>query len=166
MPNRLVQLIDRLKTEGSQSLNFFRSLPTATWQQQIYDTGPEWDVREILCHFVSAESSLVELFKRIVATGEGVAEDFDIDRWNNSRVSKMKAMSPDELIRQFEVTRANTIAWVGTLEEPDLDKVGRHPFLGMVELEQMLKLLYRHNMLHQRDVQKVMKTRLPIPPGD
>jgi len=166
MSNRLLQLIDRLKTEGSESLNFFRALPPETWRQQIYDIGPEWDGREILCHFVAAETSLVELFKRIVATGEGVADDFDIDRWNASRVSKMKDMLPDELIRQFEVTRANTIAWVGTLQDGDLDQVGRHPYLGMTDVEQMLKLLYRHNMLHQRDVQKAMKTGAPIPPSD
>ncbi len=166
MADRLALIIDRLKDEGSETLNFFRTLPAGVWKQQIYDIGPEWDTREILCHFVSAETSLVELFKRIVTTGEGVPEDFDIDRWNNSRVSKMRELLPEDLIRQFEVTRANTIAWVGTLQDADLDKVGRHPFLGMVDLEQMLKLLYRHNMLHQRDVQKVMKTGAPIPPSD
>lgn len=166
MGERLIKIIDRLKSEGNESLNFFRALPSSAWATQIYDIGPEWDVREILCHFVSAESSLVELFKRIVATGEGVSEDFDIDRWNNSKVSKMREMLPDELIRQFEVTRARTVSWTGTLEEPDLDKVGRHPFLGMVELEQMLKLLYRHNMLHQRDVTRALSAGSPIPPSD
>ena len=166
MGERLSKIIDRLKSEGAESLNFFRAMPSSAWATQIYDIGPEWDVREVLCHFVSSESSLVELFKRIVATGEGVADDFDIDRWNKSKVSKMDEMMPDELIRQFEVTRAMTVTWTGTLEEADLDKVGRHPFLGMVEVEQMLKLLYRHNMLHQRDVTRALAAGAPIPPSD
>lgn len=166
MADRLPQIIARLSEEGTASLDFFRALPAEAWSRQVYDAGPEWTVREVLCHFVSAELSLVELFKRIVATGEGVPPDFDIDRWNNSKVSKMQAMTPLQLIPEFGEVRARTIAWAGTLSEADLDKVGRHPYLGEDRIENMLKLLYRHNMLHQRDVKKVLQTGQPIPPSD
>jgi hypothetical protein len=166
MSDRRKQIIARLKDEGAGTLGFFRGLPAEAWSQQVYDTGPEWDVREVLCHFVSAETSLIELFKRIVATGQGVPDDFDIDRWNKSHVSKMEGMTPQQLIPEFEGTRARTVAWVETLAEDDLSKVGRHPFLGMDTVENMSKLLYRHNLLHQRDVRKVLDTGQPIPPSD
>jgi len=166
MPERKTQIIERLKSEGAETLTFFRDLPAESWSMQVYDIGPEWDVREVLCHFVAAETSLTELFRRIIASGEGVADDFDIDRWNNSKVSKMKDMPPDGLAMEFEKRRGATIAWAQTLSEDDLDKVGRHPFLGMDKVENMLKLLYRHNMLHQRDVRKVLQTGQPVPPSD
>lgn len=166
MPDRKTQIVERLKSEGAETLTFFRDLPANAWTTQVYDIGPEWDVREVLCHFVSAESSLTELFRRIITTGEGVPDDFDIDRWNNSKVSKMKELTSDGLIAEFETVRAATIAWAETLSEDNLDKVGRHPFLGMDKVENMLKLLYRHNMLHQRDIRKVFQTGQPIPPSD
>jgi hypothetical protein len=166
MAERLKHLIMRLQQEGVNTLGFFRGLPAEVWSQQVYDTGPEWDVRQVLCHFVSAEESLVRLFARIVATGEGVADDFDIDRWNASKVSKMHDMAPAQLIGEFETLRANTLAWAATLAETDLDKVGRHPFLGMDRVENMVKLLYRHTLLHQRDVRKALDTGQPVPPSD
>jgi DinB superfamily len=166
MADRLPHIITRLTDEGAATLDFFRGLPPDVWAQQVYDIGPEWDVREVLCHFVSAEESLAKLFVRIVATGEGVSDDFDVDRWNASKVSKMNDMTATELIEEFNRLRAATVAWAATLAEDDLDKVGRHPFLGMDRVENMLKLLYRHTMLHLRDVRKALDTGQPVPPSD
>ena len=43
------------------------------------------------------------------------------------------------------------------LKESDLEKQGRHPFLGMTTLREMIKMLYIHNMTHYRDMKKVLK---------
>jgi hypothetical protein len=49
-------------------------------------------------------------------------------------------MSPDDLVRQ-----------------------GRHPWFGETEIGEMLKLIHRHNQLHQRDIRKALATGAPLP---
>ena len=44
-------------------------------------------------------------------------------------------------------------------DETDLDREGRHPFFGPSALEKLLKLVYRHNMLHLRDIRHALKER-------
>jgi len=66
-------------------------------------------------------------------------------------------------VTQFEVARAATAAMVAGMAEADFDRIGRHPWFGRVPLEQMLKLVYRHNMLHERDVRRALETGQPAP---
>jgi len=47
------------------------------------------------------------------------------------------------------------VEWVRTLAEADLDRVGRHPALGMVSLETMLTAIYGHQLLHMRDLMRL-----------
>jgi hypothetical protein len=43
------------------------------------------------------------------------------------------------------------------LQESDLELQGRHPFLGMTSIREMVKMLYLHNQIHYRDLKKVLK---------
>lgn len=162
MTYRLGHIATRLKDEGHQTLAFFRALEPGQWAIQVYDAGPEWDVRQVLCHFVSAEQNLTRLFKSVARGGEGAPADFNIDRFNAADVAQMDERQADELLTQFDEARRALVAFVEGLDEADLDHVGRHPFLGMVTLEKMIKLIYRHNLLHQKDVQSVLQTGKPI----
>jgi len=55
---------------------------------------------------------------------------------------------------KFQDVRAKMATWVETLNEEDLQKEGRHPFLGETTVEEMIKLVYRHNQIHYRDMRK------------
>jgi len=107
--------------------------------------------------FLTSERGLVRLFERIRLTGEGAADDFSIDRYNASQQAKTKDLSSQELLEQYKAIRADSIAWTLSLEESDLEKKGRHPFLGMTTLREMIKMLYLHNQIHYRDMKKVLK---------
>ena len=162
MADRLDHLVTRLKGEGQQTLAFFRALEPDKWAMQVYDVGPEWDVRQVLCHFVSAEQNLLRLFKSVAKGDEGAPADFNIDRFNAEDVVGMDTLQVDELLAQFERTRASLVTFVQGLSEADLDRMGRHPYLGVVALEEMIKLIYRHNMLHQKDVRAVLRAGRPV----
>jgi hypothetical protein len=60
-------------------------------------------------------------------------------------------------LEQYKAVRAEMTAWVSSLDDADLDKIGRHPFLGHTTLREMIKLIYLHNQLHYRDLRKVLK---------
>jgi uncharacterized damage-inducible protein DinB len=151
------ELADKLKSEGEKFFALFAGLTDDQWQAQVYTEGETWTIRNILAHFVTSERGLVRLFERIRLTGEGASEDFSIDRYNASQQEKTKNLSPQELLEQFKAVRADSIAWTLSLDEADLDKQGRHPFLGMTTLREMIKMLYLHNQIHYRDMKKALK---------
>lgn len=156
MPETPSFLAERLKTEGEKTAAFFASLTTDQWKSTVYTEGSEWTVRNVLAHFVTAEKGLFRLFANIREGGPGASEDFDIDRYNARQQEKTKEFTPQELLEQFKAVRAEVSAWVAELSETDLEKRGRHPFLGVTTLAEMIKMVYRHNQIHYRDLRKVV----------
>lgn len=150
-------LAEKLQSEGEKFYSFFDSLTDEQWTTEVYTEGTTWTLRNVLSHFVTSERGLVKLFEGIRQGGTGVADDFSIDRYNASQQEKTKESSPKELLEQYKTIRADTVKWVLTLDESDLQKTGRHPFLGQTIMLEMIKMLYLHNQLHYRDVKKVLK---------
>lgn len=148
------RLVDRLLQEGEKTRQFFEAIPAADWDLQVYSEGGQWRIRQVLAHFVTTEASIQKLIKNIQDGGEGAPLDFDIDRFNESRVSRLEGTLPSELISQFCELRQQTAQLVACLNPDDLQRTGRHPFLGVTSLEDIIKLMYRHNQIHQRDIRK------------
>ncbi len=174
MPESPARLAQKLLDEGQKSLQFFRALAPEQWRQILYnpegagdpvvsagggdrflDPGSGgWDLKDLLAHFVSAEASFGLLLQNILAGGEGAPEDFDIDRFNHSKVSRLKESNRDELLQELDNLRSQNAQLVASMQPEDLDRMGRHPFLGVAPLSDIIKLIYRHQGIHLRDVRK------------
>jgi len=155
--SELNQLADKLESEGEKFYELFAGLEDDQWQSEVYTEGETWTLRNVLAHFVTSERGLVKLFERIRQTGEGSSDDFSIDRYNAAQQQKTKDLSPQELLEQYQAVRADSVAWTLSISELDLEKQGRHPFIGMTSIREMIKMLYLHNQLHYRDMKKVLK---------
>ena len=149
-------LAERLRSEGDKTISFFSGLDSSQWQATVYTEGETWTVRNVLAHFVTAEKGFVNIFSSIRDGGLGVSEEFDIDRYNASQQKKTRDLTPEELLDQFKLTRAQMISFVGSLSEADLSRQGRHPYLGNTTLLEMIKMVYRHNQIHYRDLRKLI----------
>ncbi len=156
----------RMQDEGQKSADYFRAMSAADFGQQVYTTGPLWRVRDVLAHFVSAERVFLQYGRDILAGGSGAPEDFVIDEFNATQMAEFTQASTAELIAQFETARANTLVFITGMADTDLDRVGRHPWFGVVPVENMCKLIYRHNMLHERDVRRALEAGQPVPHND
>lgn len=162
MPNRRDMIERRLLEEGEKAVEFFRRLAPTDWEQTVYTTGGRWRVREVLCHFVSAEETFAYYGRQILQGGEGAPEGFKIDEFNETQVGGMAHRQPGELIEAFGRRRRETMEMLRGMADADLDRQGRHPWFGRAPLEQMLKLVYRHNMLHIRDIRRALETGQPV----
>ncbi len=69
---------------------------------------------------------------------------------------KLDGLSLDELIRQFEAVRSDTILIVKDMSEKDLDREGWHVFHGHDKLERFIRWAYEHVNLHAADIRKVI----------
>ena len=156
MADTSAHLAERLETEGAKSLELFRALRPEQWEITVYTDGSSWTIRQLLAHFVTAERGFLVLIDDIAAGGSGSPEDFDINRFNESKVSAIGDEPSANLMLQYEQVRRATIEKVRALPDQDLEKVGRHPYLGVASLADIIKLIYRHNQIHQRDFRKLI----------
>jgi uncharacterized protein (TIGR03083 family) len=156
MSDRTEYLAARLAQQCDESLALFRSLNPDQWKTVVYGDEGNWDVRTMLSHFVSSELSMQKLSQNIAEGGSGSPDDFDINRFNASRAAKMAEMPPDDLLRQFEEVRAGTIEYVRSLSDDVLDKQGRHATEGVPSIERIIKIIYKHNQVHEIDIRKAL----------
>ena len=154
MPDTPAFLAERLLYEGEKSIAFFQSLAPEQLDQTIYTEGSQWTARQVLTHFVFSEHSLCRLVKNIAAGGSGSPENFDIDGYNERKVKDFEKTALPELLEQFRQNRKNTAMVVANLQVEDLQRQGRHPFLGIAPLAEIIKIIYRHNQIHQREIRQ------------
>ena len=151
-------LADKLKAEGEKFVAIFSGFTEDQWSQEIYTEDTTWTIRNVLAHLVTSERGLIKLFEQIRQGGAGAADDFSIDRYNAAMQERTKELSPAELIEQYRQVRDNSVAWVSALKPDELEIMGRHPFLQMTTIREMIKMLYVHNMTHYRDMKKAIKS--------
>lgn len=149
-------LAERLEKEGQKNLSFFQQLTSEDWEKQIYSDGAEWTVREMFSHVVESERSLPALFKNIQSGGSGVSDDFDLKRYNERAVEKTGDLPYADLLKMFAERRAETVKFVASLSEEDLQKMGRHSSLGEKKLDEMIKMMYLHVKVHVRDIKRLL----------
>lgn len=156
MPDSVQLLVERLDSEGNKTVSIFQQLHDPDWDTVLYADGEEWTVRQLLAHFVTAEVGMQRLVENILQGGSGSAEDFDIDAYNARHVSRLHEAQPAALLEMFANQRRQTIAQVARLTAADLLRGGRHPYLGQTTLADIIKMMYRHNQIHQRDLRRAL----------
>ncbi len=154
MPTPRVQaLVEKLQKGRAKTLHILGGLTGERWACTIYEGPPAWDARALLVHFLSAEESLLELCRSVALGREGAAPGFDYDAFNAQEQERLRGWSPQALLLALDDARRATLAWVATLDDRDLDRLGRHPALGEVTLETMILAIYGHQLVHMRDLQ-------------
>jgi hypothetical protein len=152
MPSeRAKKLTEKLLRGDEKSRSFFQSLSPDQWEEPISDDPNAWSVKVLLAHFISAEAQLLEIAQDIASGGEGAPEDTDIDSFNTDEMHRMEALTIDQLLPLMDETREKTIGWLKSLTDEKLDRRGRHPTLGIVNVEMVLFSIYAHQLLHMRE---------------
>jgi hypothetical protein len=156
MPETPERLANRLAEEGQKTQQFFVALSPDQWEKVLYTDGAQWTVYQVLAHFVVTETGIRSLMMEILAGNTGVAADFNINAYNERTILELDQVAPTDLLAMFDRERQATISWVNGLKVADLRMTGRHPWLGIAPLEEMIQLLYRHNQIHRRDIRKLL----------
>ncbi|MFN2197422.1 MAG: DinB family protein [Anaerolineales bacterium] len=156
MADNSAWLAQKLSDEGARSLAFFEELPEGAWRLILYEDGATWTVRDILAHFVVTEIGIPQIMRAILAGGRGSPDDFDLDVYNRQHVAGLENVTSGELLKKFGDLRSQTVRFVAGMSAAELQMTGRHPFLGIAPLVDMIKLMYRHNQIHQRDIRRAI----------
>ena len=155
----------RLSDEGEKMVAYFNALSPEDWEQQIYQTGSEWRVRQVLAHFISAERAYQKYLTDVLQGGTGAPDSLDIDEFNEAEVPTIQG-TPAELIEGFQQVRIDTLKMTETLVDSDLTRIANHPWFDDKDVSWYLKLLYRHNTMHRMDIRKALRSGRPLSPTD
>lgn len=156
MPDTTEHLTNRLLIDRQKSIDYFNNLSPVDWECTIYTEGSCWTVHQVLAHFVAAEKGFHRLIADILNGGSGSTEDFDLDRYNERKVNDLTGIPISNLIQRFSDLRQDTVKMVAEMDNNDLEIQGRHPFLGVAPLSDIIKLIYRHNQIHIREIRKTL----------
>jgi hypothetical protein len=149
-------LTQRLEREGERCLAFFSALKPDQWEQTVYTEGAQWDVRQILAHFIATERALRALVDAVITGGEGAPQDFNIDQFNESQVRLLDNETPNALQKVYREERRSTLSLLQALEPAQTRLRGRHPYFGIMTVEQLLKWMYQHAKVHLREIRRAL----------
>jgi len=129
MSTRQDLIVKRLTEEGATALAFFNELDEADWERRIYSEGSRWTVRQILCHFVSAEEGFLRLGRDILSGGAGAPKGMDIDEFNEGQVGAM-ADRPPTCYPSLSACGPRPCSWCAGWRRPILTVRVAIPFSG------------------------------------
>lgn len=147
----------RLRAEGDKLLKTFEALTPEQWSMTIYSDGMEWSLKDLLAHQVSAEREFLHYGRQILNGGEGAPPGFDINEFNNEAVGAMRERDVAQLLDELRAARQETLDILHEITDEDFARTGRHPLFEQMSIEEMFKLIYRHNMMHMRDLRRMLK---------
>jgi len=153
-PSELIQ--KRLRDEGDKLLALFDGLTPEQWRTVIYTDSMTWTIKDVLAHQIAAEREFQFFGRDVLNGGPGAPEGFLIDEFNNRSVAAQAERTPAQLIEDFRAVRQDSIEFVTLIRSDQFAWQGRHPFFGTMTLEDLFKLIYRHNMMHARDIRHVL----------
>jgi uncharacterized damage-inducible protein DinB len=156
MTERKQTVLTKLETVRGSLLDMVETIEEQSWTQPVFSESAEWQVSDLLRHVVSAEHSMTRLIENIRDGGEGASADFDLTRWNASRVQKAKAKSIEDLTADLAQNRTYLLGVIDSLDEADLDKKGRHGSLRIMSIEEILHLIADHEQRHMADIQQAL----------
>jgi len=156
MESKSERLSRRLIEEGEKTGEFFRFLPLDFLDMELYTDGGHWKVGQIMAHFLATEIGIFALITSILDGNPGTPEDFELNRYNEKKVTEFCDLPLSVLLDGFIEQRLRNALAVKVFTDEQLQTQGRHPYLGFTRIEEIIKLLYRHNQIHQRDIRRLL----------
>jgi hypothetical protein len=117
--------------------------------------GETWSPVDVIGHLIHGErTDWLPRVKIILERGE--ARPFD--KFDRFAQLAAQARSLPDLLDEFALLREDSLAELAALNlaEPDLDRLGRHPDLGVVSLRQLLATWVAHDLDHVVQVSRIM----------
>lgn len=153
---RIQTHLDRLQAARDHLNAVLDRVPEGLWEQQIYSDGAQWTLRQLLIHLALADHGQNNVVMGIAEDKNLIPEDYDVNRYNSSSVSKRQAMTVEEARAGLAQSRQRLIDWLAQSDEAVLDKEGRHATLKILSIAQILDVMAAHEGAHTADIEAMV----------
>ena len=149
MSDRKDKLRQIIESDDAASMAIFKRLSPEKWSQPVpSDEGAQWQARDVLNHVAISEGGQLAVIQRVLAGQGGVADDFDINRFNRRSVQKQAERSIDDMLASIEQAHAQVLSVLEAVSDADLDKSGRHARGDTLTIEQFFHRITEHRRQH------------------
>ena len=152
------ELQTKLAENRAALISLLNGLTDEQWQTAVFSEDTIWTVADMVRHLEGAERSMIALMANIQQGGEGASEDFDLARFNASRIKKAKEKQPPELMTDMEQNREDLLVFMDSLTEEDWQKKGRHGSLHITTIEEICHIIADHEATHADDIAQAIGT--------
>lgn len=156
----LSHCIERL-TAGAEAIRaLIAGIPDddAQWKP----SPEQWSIVEIVSHLRDEERD--DFRARLERTLRAPEEEWDpIDPEGWARDRDYAGESLQASLNEFLLERDRSIAWLGSLETPDWSRTHTHPRLGSLSAGDLMVSWLAHDLLHIRQITRLLWGRLGTP---
>ncbi len=134
----------------------FEAMLVGLDQKQVqWSPHPQrWNLLEILCHLVDEErEDFRARVKHVLETPDAPMPSIDPEGWIQSR--HYRDQSYEQKLGEFLEERAQSVAWLQSLQQPKWRSVHLHPRMGEVSAEFFLANWLAHDFHHIRQINRV-----------
>ncbi len=156
MDDRKHQLHDHLNATREAVLKIIGNMQPDDWNLQVQGDDGRWTVKQVMLHLATSETGQIATGRSIVAGRPTVADDFDLNRYNNRQVEKNAAKTPPEILFGMAESRQKLLAFLSEVSEADLDKRGKHARGDVISLEQLFYRIGEHEAEHAELIKKAL----------
>ncbi|MBE2200398.1 MAG: DinB family protein [Anaerolinea sp.] len=149
-------LLMQLQTTRQELMALLAGCTETMWGTAVYAETSDWTLTDLLRHLTGAESSMTKLMALIRDGGEGVPEDFDLNRWNARVVQKSQEKTVPNLLAEMAHNRASLLSFIESLSDDDWDKKGRHGSGQILSIAQICQLIADHETSHMQDIRAIL----------
>ncbi len=157
MSERKDELRSHLESRHAETWPYLQELKESDMPVEVYSSEEgTWTVKDLLGHLADGERGNLGQAERLVAGEQTVPEGFDLDRWNRGAVRRAAETPRAELLEVIAESYSSALAFLETLEESDLDKVGLHSGGETMTTEGFLRRMVNHRLEHVTDIQSAL----------
>lgn len=144
----------QLTEARNELIQLLLSLDEAQLQTPVISEENEWTPLDIAAHLLENERGMsIHVYK--IRNGRGtVPEGFDLDYWNSGLKERMGTPALQEVLQSLEEVRARTLQEIDNIKDEEWTLEGRHPFRGIINIEQYYETMAGHDRWHARDIKK------------
>jgi hypothetical protein len=150
------ELKNKLAENRAALFALLQGLTDEQWQTAVFSEETIWTVSDMIRHLESAERSMIALMSTIQQGGAGASEDFDLARFNASRIKKAKDQAVPDLLAAMVKNRGDLLVFMDSLLEEDWQKKGRHGSLRIMTIEEICHIIADHEATHAHDIQAAL----------
>lgn len=154
---------EKLALNRQALLETLQAVGETDWQRPVFSEDTNWTVADLLRHLVDAEASMTRLINQIRAGSPGVPPDFDLARWNASRVAKAAGKTPEQLLEELNHNRGELLSLLGTLGLEEWKLSGRHGSLREMTVAEIAHQIADHERDHAQDIRLALESGAPKP---
>jgi hypothetical protein len=128
------------------------------WSTTLYTDGAVWTIKDMLAHQIRPNASFNTTGAIFWRAAPAHRKIFRSTR-SQCRGRVDGRSDGCRFVGRFARHAPASIDLVAMIVRLIL-RQGRHPFFGLMMIEDMFKLIYRHNMMHARDLRRVLRPPL------